>query len=41
MDLLRRSGVEISVGKFFRLGTLVLVPTLVLSLAMLWFLGTP
>ncbi len=41
MNLLRRSGVEISIGKFFRLGTLVLVPTLALSLAMLWFFGTP
>lgn len=39
MDLLRRSGVEISIGKFFRLGTLVLVPTLTLSILMLWALG--
>ena len=39
MDLLRRSGVEISIGKFFRLGTLILVPTLTLSLVMLWALG--
>jgi arsenical pump membrane protein len=39
MDLLRRAGVEIGIGRFFRLGTLVLVPTLGLSLAMLWLLG--
>ncbi len=39
MDLLRRSGVEISIGKFIRLGTLVLLPTLTLSLLMLWRLG--
>jgi arsenical pump membrane protein len=39
MDLLRRAGVEISIGKFFRLGTLVLVPTLALSLLMLWLVG--
>lgn len=38
MDLLRRHGVEISVGKFIRLGTLVLVPTLALSLLMLGWL---
>jgi arsenical pump membrane protein len=36
MDLLRRSGVEIGIGRFVRLGTLVLLPTLTLSLAMLW-----
>jgi arsenical pump membrane protein len=40
MDLLRRSGVEITIGKFVRLGTLVLLPTLTLSLVMLWLLGT-
>jgi Na+/H+ antiporter NhaD/arsenite permease-like protein len=39
MDLLRRAGVTISIGKFFRLGTLVLVPTLTLSLVMLWALA--
>ena len=38
MDLLRRSGVEVSIGKFVRLGALVLVPTLALSLGMLWLL---
>jgi len=36
MDLLRRGGVEIGIGKFIRVGTLVLLPTLVVSLAMLW-----
>ncbi len=36
MDLLRRAGVEISIGKFVRLGTLVLLPTLALSLVLLW-----
>ena len=41
IDLLRRSGVQITIGKFFRLGTLVLVPTLTLSLLMLWALGSP
>ena len=39
MDLLRRAGVEIGVGKFFRLGTLVLVPTLALSLLLLRLLA--
>jgi arsenical pump membrane protein len=41
MDLLRRAGVEISIGKFLRLGTLVLLPTLSLSIVMLWLLGAP
>lgn len=41
MDLLRRSGVEIGIGKFIRLGTLVLIPTLTLSIVMLWLLGAP
>jgi arsenical pump membrane protein len=36
MELLRRSGVEISIWKFIRLGTLVLIPTLTLSLVLLW-----
>ena len=36
MDLLRRSGVDISIWKFIRLGTLVLVPTLTVSLVLLW-----
>jgi arsenical pump membrane protein len=39
MDLLRRAGVTISIGKFVRLGALVVVPTLTLSLAMLWMLA--
>ena len=38
MDLLRRSGVEIPIGRFVRLGALVLFPTLTLSLALLWLL---
>jgi arsenical pump membrane protein len=38
VDILRRAGVEISIGKFLRLGALVLLPTLTLSLAMLWAL---
>ncbi|MEZ4364725.1 MAG: ArsB/NhaD family transporter [Kofleriaceae bacterium] len=38
IDLLRRSGIRVSVGQFFRLGTLVLAPTLALSLWMLWWL---
>ena len=41
MDLLRRSGIEITIGKFARLGTLVLVSTLTLSLVLLWLFGTP
>ena len=36
MSLLRRGGVEIGIVKFVRLGTLVLLPTLALSLALLW-----
>jgi arsenical pump membrane protein len=35
MDLLRRAGVNITLGRFVRLGSLVLVPTLALSLVML------
>jgi arsenical pump membrane protein len=38
MDLLRRSGVEIPIGRFVRLGALILLPTLTLSLALLWLL---
>jgi arsenical pump membrane protein len=38
MDLLRRRGVDIGIGRFVRLGTLVLIPTLALSLWMLWML---
>jgi arsenical pump membrane protein len=41
MDLLRRAGVEIGIGRFFRLGTLILVPTLAVSLVSLWLLGAP
>jgi arsenical pump membrane protein len=41
MDVLRRSGVELGAGRFARLGTLVLLPTLSLSLVMLWLLTTP
>jgi arsenical pump membrane protein len=37
MELLRRAGVKITLGRFVRLGTLVLVPTLILSLALLAF----
>ena len=35
MDLLRRRGVEIRIGRFVRMGTLVLVPTLAVSLLLL------
>jgi Na+/H+ antiporter NhaD/arsenite permease-like protein len=35
MDLLRRSGVRIGVGRFVQLGALVLLPTLTLSLVLL------
>jgi arsenical pump membrane protein len=38
MDLLRRRGIEIGIGKFVKLGTLVLIPTLAVSLLMLWLL---
>jgi arsenical pump membrane protein len=38
IDLLRRSGVEVGVARFIRLGTLVLLPTLAASLALLWLL---
>lgn len=38
MDLLRRRGVDIGIGKFVRVGTILLVPTLALSLFMLWAL---
>jgi arsenical pump membrane protein len=39
MDLLRRQGVAVSLPRFVRVGTLVLVPTLALSLALLWALA--
>jgi arsenical pump membrane protein len=38
VDLLRRSGVEVGVARFMRLGTLVVLPTLTVSLALLWLL---
>ena len=38
MDLLRRGGVDIGLGRFVRIGTLVLLPTLAISLALLWLL---
>lgn len=38
MDLLRRSGIDIGVKRFVRLGTLVLLPTLAISLLLLWIL---
>ncbi len=38
MDLLRRRGIEIGIGKFIKLGTLVLIPTLAVSLILLWLL---
>ncbi len=36
MDLLRRNGIEIGIGRFVRVGTVILIPTLTLSLLMLW-----
>lgn len=38
IDLLRRQGIHIGVKQFLGLGTLVLIPTLALSLLMLWAL---
>jgi len=38
IDLLRRSGIEIGIGRFLGIGSLVLVPTLTVSLVMLWLL---
>ncbi len=38
MDLLRRSGVDIGLGGFLWLGTIVLIPTLTVSLLLLWVL---
>ena len=35
MDLLRRQGVSIGIGRFVRIGTLVLIPTLAVSLLLL------
>ena len=39
IDLLRRSGVQVGVGRFVRVGTFVLVPTLAVSLVLLWLIG--
>ncbi|HEX4417438.1 MAG TPA: SLC13 family permease [Kofleriaceae bacterium] len=38
IDLLRRAGVEIGVIRFVRVGTLVLLPTMAVSLLMLWLM---
>ena len=38
MDLLRRSGIEIGIARFVRVGTLVLLPTLAVSLLLLYWL---
>jgi arsenical pump membrane protein len=38
MDLLRRQGVAVGIRSFVRIGTLALVPTLTVSLALLWLL---
>jgi arsenical pump membrane protein len=38
MDLLRRQGIAIGLRSFVRVGTLALVPTLAVSLALLWWL---
>ena len=38
IDLLRRAGISVGVARFARLGTLVLLPTLAVSLALLWLL---
>jgi arsenical pump membrane protein len=39
IDLLRRSGLQVGVARFVRVGTLVLLPTLVVSLVMLWLIA--
>ena len=39
IDLLRRSGLEIPITRFVRVGALVLLPTLVVSLVMLWLIA--
>lgn len=39
MDMLRRLGVRVGVARFVRVGTLVLLPTLVASLLMLWLIA--
>lgn len=39
MELLRRRGVEIGIGRFVRLGTLALIPALTVSLVLLWILS--
>lgn len=38
MDLLRRHGIEIGIARFLRVGTIILIPTMALSLLMLWAL---
>lgn len=38
IDLLRRAGVDLGIRRFMKVGTLVLLPTLAASLAMLWLL---
>jgi len=38
MDLLRRAGIEIGLARFVRIGTLVLLPTLAVSLGLLYWL---
>ena len=39
IDLLRRAGVRVTAASFARVGTLVLLPTLALSIVMLWLLA--
>ena len=39
IDLLRRSGVQVGITRFLRVGTLVLLPTLAVSLLLLWLMA--
>jgi arsenical pump membrane protein len=39
IDLLRRSGIQVGVMRFVRVGMLVLLPTLVVSLVLLWLIA--
>jgi arsenical pump membrane protein len=39
IDLLRRSGIRVGVTQFIRVGTLVLLPTLAVSLLLLWLIA--
>ncbi len=39
IDLLRRSGLQVGIKRFIRVGTLVLLPTLAVSLVMLWLIA--